>query len=217
MGVAEYLLPEGDRSRPTLWHWDIHAPNIFVQEGRISHLIDWQHAWIGPLFLQARHPRLVEPNGELITEVPQGYDDLEDEDEKLRIRNQVEKTLVLWHYETETETTNPLLHGIMKMEHGRTRLETLAFSANTWDGDILPFRQCLIRIARCVGLNPTRYLPLIDTSQQLERDQSQCHLSNCIHGRGHTSASTGWRGLERHCRFLGLGPMVRASRWLDVE
>jgi hypothetical protein len=217
MDVADYLLPEGDRSRPTLWHWDIHAPNIFIRKDRISCLIDWQGAWIGPLFLQARHPRLVEFKGELITEVPQGYDDLEDEDEKLRIRTQVEKTLVLWHYETETETTNPLLHGIMKMEHGRTRLETLAFSANTWDGDILPFRQCLIRIARCVGLKPTRYLPLIITSQQLERDQFRYPLPDQLHRRRHTSASTGWRGLERHCRLLGLGPMVRASRWLDVE
>jgi hypothetical protein len=110
------------------------------------------------LSLQARYPQLVEPRGELITELPQGYDDLEDEDEKVRIRKQVEKTLVLWHYETETKTTNPILHDIMNMimnmQHSRTRRETVDFSANTWDGDILPFRQCLIRIARYIGPNP---------------------------------------------------------------
>jgi aminoglycoside phosphotransferase (APT) family kinase protein len=56
MSVAEYLLPEGDQSRPTLWHYDIHLPNVFVHKGRITSLIDWQGTWIGPLFLQARRP-----------------------------------------------------------------------------------------------------------------------------------------------------------------
>jgi aminoglycoside phosphotransferase (APT) family kinase protein len=56
MDVMEYLLPEGDLSRPTLWHWDIHASNIFVDNNRVTSLIDWQDTWIGPLFLQARQP-----------------------------------------------------------------------------------------------------------------------------------------------------------------
>ncbi|KAH8719343.1 kinase-like domain-containing protein [Phaeosphaeriaceae sp. PMI808] len=148
LDVVEYLLPKGDQIRPTLWHWDIHAPNIFVHEGHITSLIDWQDTWVGPLFLQARHPRLVDYNGELMMRLPESYDALEDEDEKMRVRTQVEKSIVLWTYETETKNTNPILHDILHINQGRTRRDTVDFSANTWDGDIIPFRQCLIRIAR---------------------------------------------------------------------
>lgn len=87
--------------------------------------------------------------------LPESYDALEDEDEKLRIRTQVEKSVVLWTYETETKNTNPILHDVLHIVQGRTRRDTVDFSANTWDGDIIPFRQCLIRIARCVGPLPT--------------------------------------------------------------
>jgi hypothetical protein len=144
-------MPEGDQVRPTLWHWDIHAPNIFVHENHVTSLIDWQDTWVGPLFLQARHPRLVDYNGESMMELPESYGALEDEDEKMRIRTQVEKSVVLWSYEMENKDRNPILHEILHVNHGRTRRDTIDFAANTWDGDIIPFRQCLIRIARYVG------------------------------------------------------------------
>jgi len=86
--------------------------------------------------------------------LPERYHALEDEDEKARVRTQVEKSMVLWTYESETKNTNPILHDILHMRQGRTRRDTVDFSANTWDGDIIPFRQCLIRIARYVGPNP---------------------------------------------------------------
>lgn len=82
--------------------------------------------------------------------LPESYDTLED-DEKSRVRTQVEKSIVLWTYETETKNMNPLLHDILHIVQGRTRRDSVDFSANTWDGDIIPFRQCLIRIARYVG------------------------------------------------------------------
>lgn len=154
MDVSEHILPKGDQIRPTLWHWDIHAPNIFVEGDHVTSLIDWQDIWVGPLFLQARHPRLVDYNGELMLKLPERYHALEDEDEKARVRTQVEKSMVLWTYESETKNTNPILHDILHMRQGRTRRDTVDFSANTWDGDIIPFRQCLIRIARYVGPNP---------------------------------------------------------------
>lgn len=154
MDVVEYLLPEGDEIRPALWHWDIHAPNIFVHKDRITSLIDWQDTWVGPLFLQARHPRLVDYNGELMLTLPKSYDALEDE-EKQRIQTQVQQSIVLWTYEMETKKTNPILHDMWHMKRSRTRRDTVDFSANTWDGDIIPFRQCLIRIARYISPAPS--------------------------------------------------------------
>ncbi|KAF2756096.1 hypothetical protein EJ05DRAFT_502559 [Pseudovirgaria hyperparasitica] len=169
LDVAEYLLPEGDQSRPTLWHWDIHAPNIFAQDGHVTTLIDWQDTWVGPLFLQARHPRLVDYNGEVLLRLPESYETLKDEDEKVRVRTQVEKSIVLWAYEHETKSTNPILHDIFHLHQGRTRRDTVNFSTNTWDGDILPFRQCLIRIARHWNeINTEVPCPIKFTDEELE-------------------------------------------------
>lgn len=121
-----------------------------MHDGRISSLIDWQDTWVGPLFLQARHPRLVDYNGELMLELPEHYETVKDGDEKERIRTQVEKSIILWAYENDTKSTNPILQDILHIYQGRTRRETVNFASNTWDKDIIPFRQCLIRIARYV-------------------------------------------------------------------
>ena len=147
--IADYLLPGTEEFiRSTVWHWDVHAPNIFVDGHKITSLIDWQDAWSGPLFLQARQPRLVDYNGQIMLRLPPNYEDLRDEGERSRIRAQVEKSIVLWTYENDTKETNRTLHEIYHIPQGRTRREAVKFSDNTWDGDIIPFRQCLIRIAR---------------------------------------------------------------------
>lgn len=80
--------------------------------------------------------------------LPEHYDTLVDEEEKARIRTQVEKSLALWVYESETKKSNPILHKLSQLPQWRTMRDTVAFASNTWEGDILPFRQCLIRIVR---------------------------------------------------------------------
>jgi hypothetical protein len=58
--ICSHLPPKPPRfSRPTIWHWDIQPENIFVKNSRVADIINWQGAWIGPLFLQARRPTLV--------------------------------------------------------------------------------------------------------------------------------------------------------------
>jgi hypothetical protein len=149
LDVSDYLLPYNkELNRSTIWHWDIHAPNLFVEGNKVTGLIDWQDNWAGPLFLQARRPKLVAYNGDIMLELPEHYKDIEDEDERARIRAQVEKSIVLGAYESNTKRTNAVLHEIFDLPHGRTRKETVVFSTNTWDDDIIPFRQCLIRVAR---------------------------------------------------------------------
>ncbi|KAH6638995.1 kinase-like domain-containing protein [Boeremia exigua] len=189
LDVVEYLLPEGEEIRPTLWHWDIHAPNIFVDKDHITGLIDWQDIWVGPLFLQARHPRLVAYNGELITKLPKSYDTLEDGDEKEHIRTQVEKSIILWTYKTETKNANPILHDLLSINQGRNRRDTVDFSANTWDRDIIPFRQCLIRIARHWNeINSEIPCPIGFTDEELE-----AHLRD---GEGWNSTADFWDSVQ---------------------
>ncbi|KAL9101634.1 MAG: hypothetical protein Q9163_003132 [Psora crenata] len=68
--------------------------------------------------------------------------------EKDRVANKVERSLVRHLYEIETKRQSPLLVEMNDIPHGITRRQTAEFSEDTWDGDILPFRQCLIRLER---------------------------------------------------------------------
>ncbi|KAH8648313.1 phosphotransferase enzyme family protein [Tricladium varicosporioides] len=148
LDISPYIFPKDERmTRSTLWHWDMHAPNFFVKDDRITSLIDWQSTWTGPLFLQYRYPKLVNYTGDVMLRLPEGYRDME-KSEKDRVANQVERSLVQYLYETETKKQNPLLVEINDIFQGTTRRQTIEFAEDTWEGDILPFRQCLIRLER---------------------------------------------------------------------
>lgn len=67
MALAPYLIPS-DKSfhAPVLWHPDLHTDNIFIDPGdltKITAIIDWQSTHIAPLFLQVRHPALLDYEG----------------------------------------------------------------------------------------------------------------------------------------------------------
>lgn len=40
---------DSDFQRPTLWHSDLCAKNIFVKKGKITAIIDWEGYWVMPL------------------------------------------------------------------------------------------------------------------------------------------------------------------------
>lgn len=86
--VAPFLLPKDkELSKPVLWHPDLHGDNIFVNPDRPSEIvsiIDWQAVNLSPLFLQARHPALVDfegpiPEGLESINLPENFDDLSPE------------------------------------------------------------------------------------------------------------------------------------------
>ena len=148
LDVAPYLLPtDTDLITSNLWHKDLHSGNIFLENDHITSIIDWQSAWAGPLFTEARHPQLVEHQGDVILKFPENYKGLTDE-EKIPIRKQVASSIILHLYETLTAKENPRLSKLFRLEHGRTMGEVISFAGNTWDDDILPFRESLIRIER---------------------------------------------------------------------
>ena len=146
--TTPFLIPQDvDMTASMLWHSDIHASNIFVSKGRITSLIDWQAAWAGPLFIQARQPRLLDHRGEVLLRLPENFKELE-VDEQNRLREQVSVSILLHIYETHTATQNPLLSSWYRSRHGKTRTEPILFAGNTWQDDILPLRESLIRVER---------------------------------------------------------------------
>ena len=74
MEVAPRILPDNpDLSKAVLWHSNLHTNNIFVdldQPTKILNMIDWQAANVSPLFLQARHPSLIDFEGP----ISEGFD-----------------------------------------------------------------------------------------------------------------------------------------------
>lgn len=146
--VAPYLLPDDAAVVAShIWHTDLHSGNIFVDNGRICSVIDWQGTWAAPLILQARHPRLVDYNGDIILKAPANFKDLEP-DEKDRIKGQMSSSIILYLYEKQIAKEVPLLDKVLHFNHGRTRCEPIHFVGDTWDDDILPLRESLIRIEK---------------------------------------------------------------------
>ena len=131
----------------TLWHNDIHASNIFVSKGRVTSLTDWQAAWMGPLFIQARQPRLLDRSGELLLKLPENFKELE-VDEQNRLNEQVSTSILLHVYETHTAMQNPRLSRLYRFRHGNTLTQPILFAGNTWQDDILPLRESLIRVEK---------------------------------------------------------------------
>ncbi|KAL2067763.1 hypothetical protein VTL71DRAFT_15859 [Oculimacula yallundae] len=148
LDISPYILPEDERMvRSTLWHWDLHASNLFVKNDQITCIIDWQSTWAGPLFVQYRYPKIVYYAGEVVLKLPEDYERMEG-DEKVKVSCQVERSLVQYLYETKTKATNPLLTDIIDVPQRAVRKQTIAFAEDSWEGGIVSFRQCLIRLER---------------------------------------------------------------------
>ncbi|OGM39302.1 hypothetical protein ABOM_011970 [Aspergillus bombycis] len=146
--VAPYLLPNDPAVvAPYIWHTDLHAGNIFVQNGKISSVIDWQGLWAAPLILQARHARLVNYNGEVILKAPANFKDL-DSAEKTRIRGLMTSSILLYLYEKQIAKETPLLNKVLRFDHGRIRCDPIVFVRDTWDDELIPLRESLIRLER---------------------------------------------------------------------
>lgn len=138
---------DSDLSRPTLWHDDLHSSNFFVQNNRISAVIDWQGSWAGPLFLQAQPSPLVDYQGDLLLNRPDNFDELDSEDQA-QIKRKIFKSTLFQLYLMETEKRNPLLARAFHLDYGKTRRLAIELAGNTWDDDIISFRESLIQVEK---------------------------------------------------------------------
>lgn len=151
LSVVSRLLPDDtELVRPALWHPDIHDGNIFVQDGRISSIIDWQSVWVAPLLLQARTPRLIDYHGEIQLRLPEDFKTLPEE-ERDRVRDQVQRSIQVYLYEDRTARVNPLLDRAIRKPHGKTLAQLVSFAGNSWDDHIVPLRDTLIDVERYIA------------------------------------------------------------------
>jgi hypothetical protein len=85
--------------------------------------------------------------GEVVLKFPENFKYLANEG-KARIRKQVANSIIVHLYEANTAKENPLLDKVFRVEHMQTRSEPINFAGETWDDDILHFRESLIRVER---------------------------------------------------------------------
>lgn len=149
LSVIAHLLPkqQPELLAPMLWHRDLHTGNLFIHEGKISSVIDWQSCWVGPLILRARAPRLLDYNGEIMLKLPQNYEEMP-KDEQRRVEYQVQQSIQVYSYEHKTAGRNPHLDRVLRYPQGKMLSNVVEFASTSWYGDILPLRDCLIRIER---------------------------------------------------------------------
>jgi hypothetical protein len=149
LNAADHLLPtEEDFVKSTLWHWDLHASNIFVTDNKVTSIIDWQDCWAGPLVLHSRRPRLLDYQGELMLHLPPHYKSLEEGEEKREIRSNVENSILLFTYESTVQRENPVLGRIFQLLHVPKIRETIRFATNTWELGLVPFRESLLHLRK---------------------------------------------------------------------
>ncbi|KAE8384725.1 hypothetical protein BDV23DRAFT_176831 [Aspergillus alliaceus] len=82
-----------------------------------------------------RYAKFAQYEGEMLLELLKYYGSIKNEDERCRVRQCVEKSVVLQAYKSNTERADPILHEKFHAPHGRTR----------------SFSECLIRLTRYWG------------------------------------------------------------------
>lgn len=133
--------------RATLWHSDLHSSNFFIENNAITAVIDWQGSWTGPPLLQAQPSPLIDHQGSILLKRPDNFDDL-DPQEQVEIKRQISKSTLLQLYLMETERRNPSLAAAFNLDHGKTRRLAIELAGNTWDDEILSFRESLINVQK---------------------------------------------------------------------
>ncbi|WEW58512.1 Phosphotransferase enzyme [Emydomyces testavorans] len=150
LSVAPMLLPQSpDLLRPTLWHFDISSANLFVHNGKISSVVDWQFCSVAPLVLQARVPRLVKYRGEKVLQRPDNFEAL-DQDEKKKVLDQIARTSRLNFYRTQAALENPLMARVLELPQIEFLDYLTACAGDSWNDDdgMLKLRESLLKVQR---------------------------------------------------------------------
>ncbi|KAK4556595.1 Phosphotransferase enzyme [Recurvomyces mirabilis] len=168
--------------------------------------------------MQEKRPQLVAYQGEVQLQLPTSYETIEDKDEKARVRNQVEKSILKRVYEQETEKHNTVLHSLYQVPHIRTRAETVTFASQIWEGDTIPLRECLIRLERSrtdlltdTSLDTGEILTLVYPAPSVSRSRSLKHTSV----EAHKQISEGWN--ETADIWSSLDGFVSSDGYTAVE
>ncbi|KDQ15825.1 hypothetical protein BOTBODRAFT_107823 [Botryobasidium botryosum FD-172 SS1] len=160
MAVAPYLIPaDPTLVRPALWHTDTHHGNIFLSKEAladekvvITSVIDWQHACIRPLYLQARTPRFIRYHDPALLSpglepaaLPDDFSALSEEEQQEALSD-VELANRHKLYEALSLARNPEYHRALSPDMEELILMPYTYAGDTWSGGFVPLRESLLRV-----------------------------------------------------------------------
>lgn len=140
--LAPHIVPkELELSMPTIRHPDLSPSNIFVSDsGEITGIIDWQHATILPIFLQAKIPKHFQNYGDEESEnfkpprLPPNFDDLSDV-EKEQEMEVYRRRQVHYFYVGFTDRLNKTHFRAMGKHNLVLRNRLYDTACRPWEGD----------------------------------------------------------------------------------
>ncbi|PYH31264.1 uncharacterized protein BO87DRAFT_365283 [Aspergillus neoniger CBS 115656] len=165
--------------QPTLWHTDLHMGNIYVapeDNTRIVSIIDFQSLAVMPAFLQSRWPEFLKPpdnytQGFTSPELPDGYDNMDDES-KLLARRELSQAKLAKAYEVATYLENRPAHIARNVP--RVFRELFTRCGEVSEVGVIPLRACLIEIFQnWSNLGFTGSCPYSFTEEEIQTHERQ--------------------------------------------
>ncbi|KAI1941814.1 Phosphotransferase enzyme [Ophidiomyces ophidiicola] len=150
LSVIGMLIPkQTDFTRSTLWYSGFNHDNLFVNNGKISSMVDWHRGGILPLILQADIPPLVKYWGEKVLKRPENFAEL-NQDEKDKVLKQISSSTRQEYYRMQTALENPLVARVLEIPQLQMiqYLTTLASDSWTHESGILKLREVLLKVMR---------------------------------------------------------------------
>ncbi|GLA32635.1 hypothetical protein AnigIFM63326_000844 [Aspergillus niger] len=181
IAIAERELSRisGQSAQPTLWHTDLHMGDIYVapeDSTRTVSIIDFQSLAIMPAFLQSRWPEFLKPpdnytQGFAHPELPDGYDNMDDES-KLLARREWSQAKLAKAYEVSTYLENRPAHIARNVP--RVFREWFTRCGEVSEMGVIPLRACLIEIFQnWADLGFTGSCPFSFTEEDIETHERQ--------------------------------------------
>ncbi len=166
--IAQFIVPDDEEmNRPTIRHQDLSPNNIFVDEGEVTGMIDWQHCIILPLFLQAKIPSHFQNYGDKESEnfrppqLPPDFDSLSDEEKEVE-EDLYRRRQLHFFYLGATSHYNPRHYNALCVDPQAHRMRLFAKARSPWEGDNTSLKAQLIStVANWPKIRSTK-LPELD-------------------------------------------------------
>ncbi|KAE9368100.1 phosphotransferase family protein [Stipitochalara longipes BDJ] len=184
--VAPHLVPKEEQLNvPTIRHPDLSPSNIFVSDsGDITGIIDWQHATVLPIFLQAKIPKHFQNYGDDDSEnfrppeLPENFAAMTDDDKETAMEIFRRQQVHYFYIGYTSRLNKPHFHAMGKYNLVlRNKLYDTA--CRPWEGDNTSLKAELIRImehwpeiASPEDSPPVNYSPA-EVEDCLDRDAKQ--------------------------------------------
>ncbi|OAL66433.1 hypothetical protein A7C99_1819 [Trichophyton rubrum] len=145
-------------------------------------------------------PRLIDYHGEIQLRLPEDFKTLPEE-ERDRVRDQVQRSIQVYLYEDRTARVNPLLDRAIRKPHGKTLAQLVSFAGNSWDDHIVPLRDTLIDVER-------DWPRIFETGECLYHFSPEERSEHSEESKGYSAAQAFWEMLQSR---------VQSDGWTTVE